>query len=265
MDYASRDYYRSLIAELAHNSEVAEIDVAENAIALAAEAEEGRRQRHVGYWLLDHGLNRLRGAVSVTAPPSSGVYSISFSPGPNLFISSASRSSQSHLSALCSSGPNRSYLRLTALFLLIIPATQAAVDFMNNLTSYLAAPRFLPKLDFKDGIPADCATMVAVPTLLLKEKQVQQLALDLEIRYLANSDPNLYFALVTDSPDSSEEQDERDTLVDLCISLIEDLNRRYPRAGERDVAFICSTAIASTTLRKDGGWDGSASAASFSI
>ena len=103
---------------------------------------------------------------------------------------------------------------LTALVLLIIPATQAAVDFMNNLTSYLAPPRFLPKLDFSDGIPADCATIVAVPTLLLKEKQVRQLALDLEIRFLANRDPNLYFALVTDSPDASEQQDERDPLVD---------------------------------------------------
>ena len=73
--------------------------------------------------------------------------------------------------------------------------------------------------------------MVAVPTLLLKEKQVQQLALDLEIRYLANRDPNLYFALVTDSPDSNEQQDERDALIDVCIGLINDLNRRYPRAG----------------------------------
>ena len=84
---------------------------------------------------------------------------------------------------ICWSGRSPLSQRLPALVLLIIPATQAAVDFINNLTGYLAPPRFLPKLDFSEGIPADCATMVAVPTLLLKEKQVQQLALDLEIRY----------------------------------------------------------------------------------
>ena len=60
---------------------------------------------------------------------------------------------------------------------------------MNNLTSYLAPPRALPKLDFSEGIPADCATLVAVPTLLLNERQVRQLAMDLEIRFLANRDP----------------------------------------------------------------------------
>ena len=57
----------------------------------------------------------------------------------------------------------------------------------------------LPKLDFSEGIPDDCVTMVAVPTLLLNEAQVRDLVLDLEIRFLANRDRNLYFALLTDS------------------------------------------------------------------
>jgi hypothetical protein len=116
---------------------------------------------------------------------------------------------------------------LFALALLLLPATQAAVDFMNNLTSYLLRPRVLPKLDFSEGIPRDCATLVAVPTLLLNEKQVRQLVIDLEIRYLANRDENLYFALVTDGPDSDRAEDERDRLVDVCAGLINDLNARY--------------------------------------
>ena len=73
--------------------------------------------------------------------------------------------------------------------------------------------------------------MVAVPTLLLNEAQVRDLVLDLEIRFLANRDPNLYFALLTDSPDSDRPVDERDALVAVCRELIEGLNRRYPRAS----------------------------------
>ena len=67
--------------------------------------------------------------------------------------------------------------------------------------------------------------MVAVPTLLLKEAQVRDLVLDLEIRFLANRDPNLYFALLTDSPDSEGPVDEQDALVDVCRKLIEGLKR----------------------------------------
>ena len=70
--------------------------------------------------------------------------------------------------------------------------------------------------------------MVAAPSLLLNEEQVGDLVLDLEIRYLANRDPNVYFALVTDVPDADQQEQERDALVDVCVRLIEGLNRRYP-------------------------------------
>ena len=69
--------------------------------------------------------------------------------------------------------------------------------------------------------------MVAVPTLLLNEAQVRDLVLDLEIRFLANRAPQIYFALLTDCPDADSPIDDRDSLVDLCSELIEGLNRRY--------------------------------------
>src|SRR5260370_8877036 len=101
---------------------------------------------------------------------------------------------------------------------------------MNHLVTHLVPSRALPKLDFSEGVPADCATMVAVPSLLLNEAQVRDLALDLEIRFLANRDPNVYFALVTDLPDSDRAEDERDELIGVCRELIEGLNRRYPES-----------------------------------
>ncbi len=71
--------------------------------------------------------------------------------------------------------------------------------------------------------------MVVVPTLLLNEAQVRELVEELEIRCLANPDPNLHFALVTDLPDSVSRprEDDRDPLVDLAVRLINDLNARY--------------------------------------
>jgi hypothetical protein len=120
---------------------------------------------------------------------------------------------------------------VAGFFLILMPAAQAAVDFMNNLTSSILPPRPLPKLDFSEGIPDDCTTMVAVPTLLLNESQVRGLVADLEIRFLANRDRNLTFALLTDWPDASAERTENDFLADLCTGLIEDLNTRYGQSG----------------------------------
>src|SRR6185312_4872358 len=114
------------------------------------------------------------------------------------------------------------------LLLLLAPVTQVAVNFINSMVTFMFHPRTLPRLDFAKGVPEDCTTMVVVPTLLLNEAQMRDLVLDLEIRFLANRDPNIYFALVTDAPDSDRPVDDRDELAGLCGELIEGLNRRYP-------------------------------------
>ncbi len=64
---------------------------------------------------------------------------------------------------------------------------------MNNSITAIFDAEPLPKMDFAPGISPDCATLVAVPTLLLNEKQVRELVDELEVRYLANRDPNLSF------------------------------------------------------------------------
>ena len=72
-----------------------------------------------------------------------------------------------------------------------------------------------------------CATMVAIPTLLINDKQIHQLVDDLEVRYLVNRDPYICYALLTDLPDSAEPAGETDRRVDLAIKLIDELNTRY--------------------------------------
>ena len=69
--------------------------------------------------------------------------------------------------------------------------------------------------------------MVAIPTLLINEKQIRSLVDDLEVRYLVNRDPNIFYALLTDLPDSAEPAEETDPRVDLAVSLIDGLNAKY--------------------------------------
>ncbi len=158
---------------------------------------------------------------------------------------------------------NSFWTRIFGILVLLLPASQSAVEVMNYLTTSLLGPRLLPKLDFSNGVPDDCVTMVVIPTLLLNEKQVRRLVDDLEVRYLGNSGPNLHYALLSDMPDSEEQPNEDDPLVDLAASLIREAQ---PEVRARAMAAFLRSyiAIASTTRAKACGWDGSASAASCS-
>ncbi len=234
MDFESRDRYRSAVASLAKHSPLTETEVAETAVELARAITPGvgnlraqMRRRHVGFYLVDAGLPRLKKRIQYRQPVR-GWITEKARRFPTPFYLIGIELLTLLTVALLISGAGRFTPTLAALLLLLLPATQTAVDFMNHLVTYLVPPRALPKLDFSEGVPEECATMVAVPTLLLNEPQVRDLVLDLEIRFLANRDPNVYFALLTDAPDSNEPVDEREALVGVCSELIQGLNRRYP-------------------------------------
>ncbi len=223
MDFATRDRYRHVVEGIAKFSECTEEEVAKATLDLAR-AATSERERHVGFHLIDRGAERLKAALQ-------------YRPGFRArFIEAlvhwptASYLITIEVLSLALAGWLLSLLRTDLGYLGLIVfllATEPVVGFVNALATYLLPPRTLPKLDFSDGIPADCVTMAVVPTLLLSEEFVRKLLRDLEVRFLANRDPRLCFALLTDLPDSSSKTCEQEHLAEDCAEGIRQLNRRY--------------------------------------
>ncbi len=240
MDFDSREAYRKRVASLARYSEFTEIEVAQKALELAREAhlrpDDDRRlylrRAHIGYYLVDRGAEQLSQRIGYR-PPLLDRLRIAARRDADLFYIAPIEI----ISVILIAGillpliPHASsFLALMAAFaLLLLPVTQGAVDLLNNTVTAIFEAHALPKLDFSKAIPAQFATLVAVPTLLLSEKQLRELVADLEVRYLANQDPNLHFALITDLPDAitKPREADRDPLVDLAVKLIDELNTRY--------------------------------------
>ena len=243
MEFETRELYRKRLAFVARYSNCSEPEVAKIALELAREAstrtgEDPRmhaRRTHIGYYLVDKGFPALcahrifirrsstaRAELSPTRLKicTSGIQLLSI-----FFIAAILFPVLPHSSGFIG--------LIIAFLLLIVPATQDAVDLINNAVSTIFDPEPLPKMDFSNGIPASCTTLVAVPTLLLNEDQIRELVTDLEVRFLANRDPNLHFALLTDLPDAVSEPREKDAhpLVELATRLIDELNAKYASAA----------------------------------
>src|SRR5579875_3088362 len=249
MDFESRERYRRRVALVARRSDCSELQVARIAIELAREGEQlpardprlQRRRAHVGYYLIDKGFAQLALRTGFHPGPAFRAREFVRAHGEEFFLDGIQILALL-LMALILFPIVPVIARfaglLVTLLLLAIPATQLAVDLVNNTITSFIDPERLPKLDFGNGIPAECTTLVAVPSLLMNEKQVRELVNDLEVRFLANREPNLHFALLTDLPDSVSQPRENDShpLVDLAAQLIDGLNARYnsPRSG----AFI---------------------------
>ncbi|MHB1935810.1 MAG: glucoamylase family protein [Acidobacteriaceae bacterium] len=250
MDFESRDMYRIAVSKVAARSPLNEVDVARMALTMARESSRQpsvneritKRCSHIGYYLVDHhGLNELRTRCNFHPRILDRVRTVLRAYPDDFYIGGIQTIALLVMAAIILPLVPR-YNPLGSLafafLLLLLPVSQGAVELMNHAISAILKPQALPKLDFSEGIPDDCRTLVAVPTLLLNEQQVRSLVDELEVRSLANQDPNVHYALLTDLPDSVEKPLERDAhpLVLLAGQLIDDLNRRY--AGERSGAFL---------------------------
>ncbi len=239
MDFPTRDRYRHVVEAVARHSRLSEADVARHAIQLATESarQKGRDHRtaHVGFYLIDKGQPALWRVAKVRWPRRTIVergihrFPLTFYAGGIAMLTLLATfgfMQQAH--ALGLSGWKLGCFSL--VFLLC--ASQLAVALMNWLSTLLVRPHPLPRLDYSTGIASDRRTMVVVPTMLTSLEGVDRLIGTLEIHHLANRDPHLHFALLTDFRDAPEEILPGDeALLQQARAGVEALNRKYASDG----------------------------------
>jgi cyclic beta-1,2-glucan synthetase len=239
MDWETRESYRAAVADFAAHSNYTEPDVARKAIALARLARENtpsserarERRTHVGYYLVDVGQSELKNEIQYRPTLATRVWSF-ISKSPDLtYVLGIELIAFAIIAALTILLHVRPSGFLGAI-LILLPALECSVATINLLATRIVPPKKIPKLDFSRGIPETCATVAAVPVLLTNKAQVRQAVLGLEVRFLANRDPNLHFALLSDLPDSIQQFNETESLVELASRLLRELDDKYSREGK---------------------------------
>lgn len=240
MDFYTRDNYRHVVEKLSKYSMKTEPEVATLAIQLSAQYKNDGFKKHVGYFLIGKGLKDLEKAVQVKLPLADRLRkSITISP---LFWYMAVIAlftfllcwfilSSTHIYAL------KNWQLYLLAFLCSIAASQPAILLTNWICNLVIPPQPLPKMDYSQGIPDTAKTLVVIPAMLSSIEEADDLLESLEVRYVANRDANLYFALLTDCKDACEEHMPGDDKLVLHVqNAIHALNRKY--AGDDAGIFM---------------------------
>ncbi|MEO5583020.1 MAG: cyclic beta 1-2 glucan synthetase, partial [Saprospiraceae bacterium] len=237
MDFTTRDRYRHMVEQIAKQSPVSENQVARIAITLMQEKVilDGQeiRTAHVGYYLIGPGLEQTKKLAKINEPIRQKtkeylhkhrlkVYLISI-----LLISIAT-------SILVLTKANLETknigLLISIAFLSFLSTSQLAISFVNFFSTILVKPNLLPRMDFSDGIPPDFRSMVVIPVMLISADEIEHMVEALEVRYLANINEYLHFALLTDFTDAAQEILPGDqALIQFAQQRIEELNIKYGR------------------------------------
>ena len=164
MDFDTREIYRVKVAYLARHSDFTEMQVAKHALDLAVEGAQltfndprmHRRVSHIGYYLIDKGFPQLASRVNFHPRMLDRVRTMVRDNADDFYITGIQLITIFFIAAalfpLLANYPIFGRLTITFL-LLLLPATQGAVDLVNNTITALFKPSALPKLDFSKGIP----------------------------------------------------------------------------------------------------------------
>lgn len=237
MDYETRDRYRHALEGLAKRSTATEIEAATAAIRHAEEVDASHpaiaRQRHVGYWIVDKGRRVLetelgyRPTIREIVSRALRSFGLAYYAGAILGVTIVAVALVLGLSVGWSN-----WVAVVLAVPLAVATSEFAVGMVNFLTNRLVPPRVLPKLEFRNGITPDNRTIVVVPSMLTSLDEVAELLRRLELHYVANSDPQLSFALLTDFADANEKSMPDDSgILNAARTGIATLNQRYASSG----------------------------------
>ncbi|WP_254446308.1 GH36-type glycosyl hydrolase domain-containing protein [Pantoea sp. CCBC3-3-1] len=256
MQFESRDHYRHVVETLARHSDFSEQDVAHEVLTLAGQ-QQGRQQ-HVGYYLLDKGRaeleKRLATRYSVITQWRHRLHQMPLlSWLGSLLLLTAAFSAELFVDTF-DAGISR-WLWLLLLPVIIV-TSELALQLLSELTTRSRHPEPLASMDYAAAIPNDKSTLVAIPCLLGSQSSIDALLRSLEVCYLGNALPNLYFALLTDFTDSAEQSSaENRALLRYAITKTEALNRRYP-SGTDNIALFSLLHRDSLLNKAQGVWMG---------
>lgn len=237
MDFSTRDAYRHVVEEIARRSRAPEPEVAAIALRLAgavAEVDPQDRRAHVGYYLVDDGVVQIQAEVAAAAPR----YRHARLPPRRVRLAAyllpiaviTAIGTWGLLSA--GSGPLSPWW---AAVLAVVVFSELGIVLVNWTATLRVPPRPLPRMDFSHGIPAQFRTLVVVPSMLSTTASIDALVEGLEVRFLANRDAQLHFALLTDFLDADRQAlPGDDELLAHASRQVERLNERYaPEQGDR--------------------------------
>lgn len=245
MDFYTRDIYRHAVEKIALRTKLPEKEIAILAIKLAEKAHEENkeddRKSHVGYYLIGKGLPKTEAAArqlgsDITVWEKTKINFHKYFYGLTIILITALVSGLLFFKAY-DPGLNK-YLLVFIGILIILCSSQLAIQFTNWLATLIVKPQPLPRLDFCKGIPPDFKTMVVVPCMLVNHLQIEKLLEELEVRFLANRETNLYFALLSDFTDADQQHMPADEInLQHAIKGIEALNKKYAE-GEHSVFYL---------------------------
>ena len=231
MEYKTKEYYRNKIKEISNKTKISEIYIARKTLEICREKQEKQKETHIGYYLIDKGINELyekleyKTRKQIEEKTKTKIY-ISLILVLSVILSAI-------LATIINSKINNIVIFILSFIIFFIPTTEITIQIIQYILSKIVKPKLIPKIDFSNGIDKENSTMVIIPTILDSKEKVKELMEKLEVYYIANKSPNIYFTLLGDCTESIKKEEDFDKeVIEEGLKQTEKLNKKYSKENE---------------------------------
>ncbi|WP_320201124.1 GH36-type glycosyl hydrolase domain-containing protein [Agrobacterium sp. rho-13.3] len=240
LDFGSRNTYRNTVELLARRSSKTEIEVAQTAVDMVTETANSDQKYHhepnVGSFLIGERRQELEDRIGYKPLFSQRVARVM-----RRFnwlsvavpVTAVTALVMAIVGWFLAEAGMPWYVVTAFLLMFAVPASEGATGLFNTVVTFFVKPFRLVGYEFKEGIPQDARTLLAVPCMLTSRDAVDEMVRNLEVHYLANPHGEIYFALISDWRDAPYEQsDEDNEILEYGKREIAALGARYASEGK---------------------------------
>jgi hypothetical protein len=137
-------------------------------------------------------------------------------------------------------GSMQNISRRIITLLAVIPLIMGiSIEIINFIFTRRIVVKKIPFLDYLKEIPEEARTFVVMPVIVSSKEQGLEYMDRLQKSYLANQQPNLYFALLLDFEDSQNQHMPKDEVIENALyERMKELNALYPGPHQRFSLFF---------------------------
>lgn len=260
LDFDTRTYYRHKIEKYSRLMKIPESFISKQIVECAEEGTEDY-ERHIGYYLIDDGIECLKKKVNYKDKGLSSIknhlrkfkasYYIRI-----IIFGTTLLDAALIFGSLANDNNPILYKYILAVLVLILPCSEIVNSILNYSVNQLSTRRYVPKLELVDGITEENRTIIVVPTIINNAKRAEELIKNLETFYLSNEEKNLYFAILGDFRDSDKEINEDDEEINnAALKKIREINKKYTNNKEDIFYYFNRVRKYNKKERKYLGWE----------
>ena len=243
MDLESKGMYRGVIVKLSLRYRLTEEKIAKDCLELAVQGREDLHcSHHVGAYLVGKGYPVLK-AKALGKPVPKIIREKANVKGFLYFLTLFLIFAGLSACLLYASRALGGLLDTGRHVVLLLAAVPLLLGISMEITNFIFTRRIkvkkIPSLNYLREIPDEARTFVVMPVIVSSKEQGLEYMDRLQKHYLANRQPNLYFALLLDFEDSPKQSMPKDAVIESALAArMKELNERYPSEHQRFSLFF---------------------------